>query len=338
MMSENEKKIHTIYDRIGKRCISLSKRSTVQLINGLYHKDYPEDSEVDYNWTEHHADDLHKTLADTIVTINYRDSYHIEMQMTVDESIVLRVFEYGFGHAIKRRDDRYYLRFPSPLVLYLCEAERAPDFLHLMIEFENQGIYDYKVPVVKFQQISLEEVKQRKLITLLPFQMLRLRKAIEKERTPENLSALKRLIFHDIIDTIDENAVVGNLSRIDAAKLREMTVTLYRHIYNGYVEMEEAGMNEMIEDALILEMDVYEQKINQLEKRSVELEQRNDELANQEIQLKEQTNQLKDENDRLELQRKVERLAFRLMLQGKTDAEISEQTGLTKAQLDELRK
>ena len=237
-------------------------------------------------------------------------------------------------------------------MLYLCEAERAPDFLHLMIEFENQGIYDYKVPVVKFQQISLEEVKQRKLITLLPFQMLRLRKAIEKERTPENLSALKRLIFHDIIDTIDENAVVGNLSRIDAAKLREMTVTLYRHIYNGYVEMEEAGMNEMIEDALILEMDVYEQKINQLEKRSVELEQRNDELAKQEIQLKEQTNQLKeqtnqlkeqtnqlkDENDRLELQRKVERLAFRLMLQGKTDAEISEQTGLTKAQLDELRK
>lgn len=97
-------------------------------------------------------------------------------------------------------------------------------------------------------------------------------------------------------------------------------------------------MNEMIEDALILEMDVYEQKINQLEKRSVELEQRNDELAKQEIQLKEQTNQLKeqtnqlkDENDRLELQRKVERLAFRLMLQGKTDAEISEQTGLTKA-------
>lgn len=116
------KKIHTIYDRIGKRCISLSKRSKVQLINGLYDKHYPEDSEVDYNWTEHHDDDLRKTLADTIVTINHSDSYHIEMQMTVEEDIVLRVFEYGFGHAMKVRDGAYRLRFSSPMILYLCGA------------------------------------------------------------------------------------------------------------------------------------------------------------------------------------------------------------------------
>ena len=68
------------------------------------------------------------------------------------------------------------------------------------------------------------------------------------------------------------------------------------------------------------------------------MKEQTNQLKEQTNQLKEQTNQLKDENDRLELQRKVERLAFRLMLQGKTDAEISEQTGLTKAQLDELRK
>lgn len=50
-MTKRKQKIHTIYDRIGKKCIALSKRSTVQLINGLYGKDYPEDSEVTYNWT-----------------------------------------------------------------------------------------------------------------------------------------------------------------------------------------------------------------------------------------------------------------------------------------------
>ena len=59
-MQKRERTIHTIYDRIGKRCLALSKRSTIQLINGLYEKNYPEDSAVEYNWTEHHDDDLKK--------------------------------------------------------------------------------------------------------------------------------------------------------------------------------------------------------------------------------------------------------------------------------------
>lgn len=199
-MMKKKQAIHTIYDRIGKKCISLSKRSTVQLINGLYDKNYPEDSDVTYNWTEHHDDDLRRTLADTIITIDDTDSYHVEMQMTVDEEIILRVFEYGFGHAIKSRDrNTYVLHFPNPRVIYLCEAEQSPDYLNLLILFEGQESYEYRVPVVKFQQMPLEELKQKKLIALLPFQILRLRKEIEKERTPQNMQALKSLIFHDIM-------------------------------------------------------------------------------------------------------------------------------------------
>lgn len=67
-------KIHDIYDRISKRCMALSAKCTIQLVNGLYGTDYPLDSEVTYNWTENIQDDLKKTLADAIVTINRKYS------------------------------------------------------------------------------------------------------------------------------------------------------------------------------------------------------------------------------------------------------------------------
>ena len=45
------KQFHTIFDRVAKRCLSLSPKTTIRLINGLYGTDYPLDSPVEYNWT-----------------------------------------------------------------------------------------------------------------------------------------------------------------------------------------------------------------------------------------------------------------------------------------------
>lgn len=334
-MTKKKQKIHTIYDRIGKKCISLSKRSTVQLINGLYGKNYPEDSEVTYNWTEHHDDDLRRTLADTIITINDMESYHMEMQMTVDEEIILRVFEYGFGHAIKNRDkDTYVLRFPEPRVIYLCEAERSPDHLKLLILFGEQESYEYRVPVVKFQEMPLEELKQKKLIALLPFQILRLRKEIEKERTPQNMQALKHLIFHDIISSVYENVDVGNISLVESSKLLEMTLKLYKHLYEGYIELEENGMNEMIEDALILETEKFEKKMKVLERTTEELEKKAKELETRKEELETKKEELETKKDDLEKRNQ----ALHMMLKGKSDQEIMEATGFSKEELEELRK
>ena len=95
------KEIHQIYDKAFKRILTLSEKTVINLINGLFDTDYPTDSKITYNWTEHEDKELKRTLADSILTINGRDSYHIEAQMTEDEEIVFRFIEYGFGHAFK---------------------------------------------------------------------------------------------------------------------------------------------------------------------------------------------------------------------------------------------
>ena len=45
------KQFHTIFDRVAKRCLSLSPKTTIQLINGLYGTNYPLDSPVAVSYT-----------------------------------------------------------------------------------------------------------------------------------------------------------------------------------------------------------------------------------------------------------------------------------------------
>lgn len=107
---------------------------------------------------------------------------------------------------------------------------------------------------VDFLQNTTEELNRKKLIILIPFALLRLRKAIEEKRTPENLAALQKLIQNDIIGSINENLRVGNISVDDARQLRRLTHKLYAHIYSHYEEMEE--LNDMTDESLILDIDI----------------------------------------------------------------------------------
>lgn len=86
---------------------------------------------------------------------------------------------------------------------------------------------------------------------------------------------------------------------VESSKLLEMTLKLYKHLYEGYIELEENGMNEMIEDALILETEKFEKKMKVLERKNQ---------------------------------------ALHMMLKGQSDQEIMEATGFSKEDLEELRK
>ena len=269
------KEIHHIYDKAFKRILTLSDKAVINLINGLFGTDYPTDSKITYNWTEHEDKELKRTLSDSILTINGRDIYHMEAQMTEDEEIVFRVFEYGFGHAYKNRtyeDGSETMIFPRPCIIYLDEGkkDKIPDEYTLVLRFENQGDFSYKVPVFKLQNISLQELNDKKLIALLPFLLLKLRKKMEKIRSKENMEELQNLVMDDIIATIRKNEEVGNLSSIDAINLIDLTSKLYMQIYSKYKEMGEFTMR-LFDQSMELAGDKYEKTVEELQEENAEL-------------------------------------------------------------------
>lgn len=253
--------IHHIYDKLFKKILTLSSTAVVNLINGLFGTDYPTDSTVTYNWTEFENEDLRRILADTILTINGKYSYHLEAQMKEDETIILRVFDYGYAHALrtaKEKDGKYYLNFPESKVIYLYSAGNIPDEYCMVLNFGARGTYTYCVETCKFQEISIEEINKRKMVILIPFALLRVRELLKKKRSPENLELLKRLIQNDIIESINSNLKLGNITIQDAQKLRRYTHKLYQYVYSRYEEME--ALNEMTDESLMLDIDIIEKK------------------------------------------------------------------------------
>ncbi len=224
--------------------------------------------------------------------------------MTKDSDIILRLFEYGFHYALNSQANSDTLVFPEPLVVYLYDRDSFPDEYVMNIQFGSQKAFPYRVPVFKYLKTPLEELEQKKLIVLLPFQLLRLRRAIENERTKENMEALKTLIRHDILDSINRNVSAGNISQTEAAKLAQLTLRLYNHIYQEYEELEKEGVNQMAEEALILDVDILEDRIETLE---------------------EETRHLKAETQ-----------IWKLKARGNTAEEIAEQTGMNLKEVDEI--
>ena len=274
--------IYQIYDKAFKRILTLSEKTVINLINGLFDTDYPTNSKITYNWTEHENKDLKRTLADSILTINGRDSYHIEAQMTEDEEIVFRFIEYGFGHAFKNRmfiDGGERMVFPRPCILYLDEGkkDKLPDDYTLIMQFENQGEFEYKVPLVKLQNMTVAELNEKKLIALLPFKLLKLRKKIENLRTEENLKELQSLVIDDIMNAIDTNVEAGNISSTEAFDLKALTTLLYMKIYSRYKELEDFTMR-LYDQSLELPSDKYEKTVEELEEEVAEMKAENQEL------------------------------------------------------------
>ena len=301
------KEIYHIYDKAFKRILTLSDKAVINLINGLFGTDYPTNSKITYNWTEHEDKELKRTLSDSILTINDRDIYHIEAQMTEDEEIVFRVFEYGFGHACKNRtiiSDGEQMVFPKPCIVYLDEGkkDKIPDEYTLILKFEDQGDFIYKVPVFKLQSISLQELNDKKLIALLPFLLLKLRKKMEKIRNKENMEELQRLVVDDIIGTIRKNEEIGNLSSIDAINLIDLTSKLYMQIYSKYKEMGEFTMR-LFDQSMELAGDKYEKTVEELQD---EVKEMRDIIEGKNAKLDEQEKLIKELQQKLaEVQKKL---------------------------------
>ncbi len=267
--------IYHIYDRIFKRIFNLSNLAIINLINGLFQTNYPLDSEVIYPNKEFINSSNQSRFADVLIVIN-KNTYHLEAQMAKDDTIVLRAFEYGFMYAMENRSDDYFIEFPEPVIIYLDDIKDMQPKDSISIHFKGQGVFEYKVHNFIYQEHDTVELNQRKMVILIPFKLLKLRKIIAKEPSKENFQKLKNLIEHDILDSIKANYQVGNISVDDANQLWELTEQLYEHIYANYEKL--GGYEEMkplLEGALELPMDKYRIRIDELETENAKVSAEN---------------------------------------------------------------
>ena len=210
--------IFHIYSRLFKNILTLSPVAVVNLFNGLFCTGYPIESTIAFHWSEVNDKEIHRVIADIVVTINDADQYHMKVQMRGDDDILFQLSEYTYP-----------------------PTDRNP-------------AVEKEITTFQLLEQSVEEINQKKLVCLIPFELLRLQKNIEKERSPKNLEALRNLIQNDIIPSIDGNLRAGTIMIQDAEKLRSYTHELYHHMYSCYDGME--ALNELTDTYFMTDVEL----------------------------------------------------------------------------------
>ncbi len=131
-------------DHIMRTLFRLSKRTVVRLINGLFHESFRvEEVKLRYANSRFITDRLGTVEGDAFLTVEVEVSgiqkeFHVEFQTLNDSAMAVRMFEYGFRHALEHyrsastaQTETIDLFFPRQLVIFLEENERIGETVEL---------------------------------------------------------------------------------------------------------------------------------------------------------------------------------------------------------------
>ena len=198
-------------------------------------------------------------------------------------------------------DPQFILHFPNPCIIFLGDvSSKVPSEYKLKLDFWDEKSHIYTVPTVKLADISTQELNDRKMIILIPFHLLKLRKLMRTNRGPSTIQSLKNLVQTDILGNICTNLQLGNITQSDAHQLMGLTKKLYTYLYDAYTEAEEVC--DMFDQSLELETDELATKMRILEDEVKKYKNIEKALAERDSALAEKDSALADahaENERL---------------------------------------
>ena len=264
----NKTKEKVKLDEILKYLFSTSNKVLVKLLNAIFEEDFKEN---EVNLTVSNNEFIEDTLGvirgdmffDILKRDNNKISYHLEFQTKNDNTMVIRMFEYGFKKAKENSNIDNSMRtlyFPKQKVIFFEENKNIEDLLNLKIIFPNNQEVIYCVDVIKYWEFTEEELIKRKMYPLIPLQLFSLRKE-SKELFCEN--EILGEDFHKMLLAIQNLIEYLNRNYFNDDKLEEEVITMTKSLYDP--EVEKQGIQKGIQKGI-------EQGIKQGEKKkSIEI-------------------------------------------------------------------
>lgn len=171
---------NTIFDDVFRTMLEKMPQLIIPVINEVFHTSYSEDTPIQQYRNEHH------TKSGEIITDSYLGIadmlYHIECQSTSDSHMCIRMIEYDFAIALEhaeKADSFFELNFPSSCVLYLRQNDSLPDELQVKVNLPDKSSFFYKIPAVKVQQYTKDDIFKKRLLFFLPFYIMRYEKKLK---------------------------------------------------------------------------------------------------------------------------------------------------------------
>ena len=260
----------TIYDRVLKTEAHDRKQLAIPLVNEIYCEQYQGQEEIEFLEGEHYIRNaeghIEKRTTDCYFKVKstYKQKYHIEVQSTPDTSIsvqlfrnrytsmVQRIYEYDSAIAYECRNmsgARLTVKFPRSAVVFLRHTKNTPDSLEIVVEMEEGSIMQ-KIPVMKLQNYTLDEILEKNLLILILFHIFVYENKFivynEDERKLEELiQVYKRIVLH-LNMLVESGAIEG----YDRYLIASMTVKVVEHLAKDYDKLVE-GVKKVMDGGFI---------------------------------------------------------------------------------------
>lgn len=239
--------VNTPYDDVFRTLLNDCSSLIIPVINEIFDKHYTGNEKVEFLPNEHFLNQQdgneEKRISDTNFRIiaEHTDKYHLECSSTADSTMLIRFFEYDTQIALDEGElDTNVLRvcFPNSAVLFLRHTAATPD--HLRTEIETPGgNVSYRIPVIKTQSYSLDDIFEKNLLFLLPFYIFSHEKYFEKYNT-EN-SGLLHLMheFAAMREQLESLTEAGSIDVFTKCTIIDMTGKVVENLARKYETVRE---------------------------------------------------------------------------------------------------
>src|SRR5665648_1300997 len=238
-----------------KSLFTVSSKVLINMLNSLFKENYEaEATEVSFGSNEFVDDEFNILRGDLFLKLSKADKsnhYHIEIQTLNDDSMVIRMLQYGISKAKEISqcvgdNKETVLYIPKQLVIFIEQNLSIKDELRLRLIFPDGQEVKYQVPVMKYWEYSKEKIIEQKLYPLLPLQVFKLRYQMEKIKNRKNHTdqELRELIqkAQQIVENIsNEAARLFQAEEIDGEDLHKILLAneeLFRYLNSRYVRDE----------------------------------------------------------------------------------------------------
>jgi len=251
-------------DQILKLLFKVSNKTLVNTINGLFNENFAPDDitvKVSKTATEIVKSTLDVLRADMFLKIDSDDKdvqkrhFHIEYELSPNDKMGLRVFEYGILKALETsgEDNSDDIILPKAVVIHFEESKTIPAQYVKGVVFPSGVRVEYTVDVIKYWTLSETALVSKKLYNLLPLQLFTLRAELDKitadgGEQSKQLAVMKaKAAIDKIVPIVEQLYQDGEINADDNDKIITGLAELVKHLDERYKLNEKlSGVNDVI--------------------------------------------------------------------------------------------
>ena len=295
----NEGNTATPYDDVYRTLLNDCTSLIIPVVNEVFQKQHGENEKVTVLNNEFFITGEDGKQKERITDSNFvigNTCYHFECQSTSDGTIIIRVFEYGSQIAIRDSNianNVLTVRFPNTAILYLRQTKNTPDYMNICIKVPEASC-SYRVPVLKVQSYSLQEIFRKKLFFLIPFHIFAYEKNFpEYEKDEVKLAELTH-VYEKIVEHLNSCAECGIISEYAKGTIIAMAKKVLEALAKKYSKVQE-GVGKIMGGKIL---DYEAKRIRDEERVNTERErQRADEAEEKVKKLEAEIARLKEQNN-----------------------------------------